>query len=436
MYSCQWGDEIVSLVQPNPDDFAVLYSDTSTVQFSTVVYDSLMTGGVDRLIVGQYNDPYLGAVTAQGFTQPELQGSITLPDDAVYDSLDVFLNYDGYYYGDTTQVMKLSVHAVTEDILLRSSYFNTSVLPYDEAPLGTLEFRPRPSLDSVKVRLSDELGLKIFDLAKNNLMRNSSDWYNVLQGITLKGDSEDNNVILGIAMPGTGAGIRLHYHVKGLEGNTVYKEVVALNYSYNKVMNDRTGTELATGTGTKRIAIPSEKTNNMSFIQEGMGVFTRVDFPYFDQLKYAKYSVANRALLKIYPVNQSVTERYNAPSNLYLYYVNKNNEFGSEQPYSPQALASLDGRTQITGTYIDNIIDNEQYYVFDVSAFISNIMFSDYKIDSGLGIFTSELVSGSYPEARMGFAKGVSRLVIGNQKMKIGSKNSKLELYYTTVKYE
>ncbi|WP_025763527.1 DUF4270 family protein [Dyadobacter tibetensis] len=435
--SCDWGDEIVSLVQPNPDDFAVLYSDTNTVKFSTVVYDSLMTGGVDRLLTGRYQDPLLGTVTAQGYTQPQLQGSIVLPEKAVYDSLDVLLEYDGYYYGDTTKTMNLSVHAVTKDIFLRSSYFNTSTLPFDAKPLGTLKFKPMPNTDSLKIRLSDELGKKIFDLAESNLMKTADDWYQVIQGITLRVSDQDQGAVIGIKLQGTNSGIRLHYHVVGNDGISKNKSVVALNASYNQISTDRKGTQLAQATGPKTSAIPSSQTNNRSFIQEGMGVFTRIDLPYLSNLKYVDYSVANRALLKIYPVQQSVTPMYNAPKRLYLYYINKNNEFFSsgEGNFVPQALTTLDGREAISGQYVENIIDNEQYYVFDVSAFVASIMFSDYKTENGLALYTSAMANGSWPEARSDYAKGVSRLVIGDQNVKVGPNNSKLELYYTTVKY-
>ena len=91
---CQWGDEITSLVQPNPDDFLVLFSDTSTVSISTVRLDSVMTGSASRMLVGSFDDPFFGKMQAATFFQTAPQGAITVPTDAVYDSLVLSLKYD------------------------------------------------------------------------------------------------------------------------------------------------------------------------------------------------------------------------------------------------------------------------------------------------------------------------------------------------------
>ena len=69
---CETGDQIESLVQPNPDEFAVLYSDTSTVSLSTVAADSITTSARDvtypnRMLVGRYVDPYFGKIQASSF---------------------------------------------------------------------------------------------------------------------------------------------------------------------------------------------------------------------------------------------------------------------------------------------------------------------------------------------------------------------------------
>jgi len=70
--SCEWGDEIESLAQPDPDDFAVLSADTVTVNLSTIGTDSLQTGATLRLLVGTYKDPYFGRVKTMSFFQPLL----------------------------------------------------------------------------------------------------------------------------------------------------------------------------------------------------------------------------------------------------------------------------------------------------------------------------------------------------------------------------
>lgn len=87
MSGCQWGDEVVALKQQNPDDFMVLFSDTSLVKLTTVALDSVQTGGASRLLVGRFMDPYLGKMHATTFFQPQFESNLGIPELAIYDSL-------------------------------------------------------------------------------------------------------------------------------------------------------------------------------------------------------------------------------------------------------------------------------------------------------------------------------------------------------------
>lgn len=393
-----------------------------------------MTGGASRLLFGQYVDPYFGKVTATPFTQPTLEGSLTVPEEAVYDSIIVSIGYDKYYYGDTTKIMNLGIHAIQSDIMARSSYFNTSTMPYDPKPLGKLRFYPRPKRDSViTVRLSDEFGNKIFDMAKGNLLTAATDWTNVLLGIAIVPGASDNGAVIGIKWPDNATAIQLHYHTVGTEGVVEGYAGIKVNAAYNQILTDRTGTQLVKLPKTKRLSIPSDETGNMSFIQAGAGLVTRIDIPTVRELKYVKYSVANKAFLKLYPVDQSVTDFLTPPAYLYIYRVNKNNEYySSASTGGPLALTDLTGSTAIRGVYDRDSLNNEPFYRFDISSYVANILLSDYQIDEGLVLINSQLGGALYPETNTDFVKSVNRLVIAGPNS--GRKSPKLELYYTTVK--
>jgi hypothetical protein len=432
---CQWGDEVKTLVQPNPDNFMVLFSDTSTVTTSTVRYDSVMTGGPGRMLIGRYSDPYFGIMHATTFIQPTLQSSLTIPDGAIYDSLVLSMRYEKtsaiykgspYSYGDTTKLMTYSAHALLEDILVKSSYYNQNTTAFDPIPLGTKTFYPRPYTDrAVVIKLSDVLGNKIFEQAKANLLTSNDQWIQILKGLMVTAKSTDNGSVVGFLTSSDSTAIQLHYHTSGVDAVT--ESVFPFNVTavYNQILGDRSKTALAELPANRRLSLPASKSGEKTFIQEGTGIMTRIDLPNIRTLKDTKYSVANRAFLRVSALKQSVTRNFTAPPAISLYLCDKNNQL-----LSP--LTDLQG-TAVRGTYITDLVNNTEYYSFDVSAYVTSLLNSDTDQNEGLLMITSALASGAYPEADLEWSKGVRRLVIGSQKSTTDP-GIKLELYYTTVK--
>jgi hypothetical protein len=433
---CQWGDEIESLVQSNPDNFQVLFSDTSTVITSTVIYDSVMTGGPSRLLLGRYVDPYLGPVKATTFIQPGLSSPLSLPDGAVYDSLVLSLHYEKssetyprrtYVQGDTTKLMTVSVHALQADMMTRNNFYNHNATGYDSVPLGKKTFYPRPySEQTLNVKLSNALGQAIFDKSKANMLSSNDDWLAILKGLAVVPQSTDNGAIVGFMTSQDSSAVNLHYHTTGSDDVVKSVHTFKLSGAYNQIIGDRSKT-LLSGLKERRIALPSAATGERTYIQEGTGILTRIDMPYLRSLKDIKYSAANSAFLRVTPLKQSVTKLLPSPPVAYLYLGNKNNDF-----LTP--LLDMKG-TAVTGRYIVDLINNTEYYLFDVSKYVTDILNSNRLENEGLLMVTSQLgkYSQLYPEAQIETSMGVRRLVFGSQK-NTADRGIKLELYYTTVK--
>jgi hypothetical protein len=434
---CQWGEEVESLIQPNPDEFVVLFSDTSAVKLSTFFTDSMMTGSTQRHLVGRFADPYLGKIQASAYFQNAPESGVTVPDLAVFDSLTLSMGYDSYSYGDTTVALNVSVHKVLKDLMEYSSIYNITKLPFEAAPIGKVKLTPRPRTNkSLKIRLSQALGEEIFQKAKDNQITSSTSWTNILQGLVVKNADTDDASIIGFRSDSTA--IRLHYHTIDVEGLKRDSVNVKLRGVYNQIIPDRTGTLLAKAPTTHRIALPSEETGNKAFIQAGPGVMTRVDFPNLRSLKYYKYSVINRAFLRLTPFQLSVTDQLRAPAQIHVFICDKNNEFITDPSTGlPLPLYDLNSTNTasprpVVGTYVNDLINNTQYYLFDVSYYVSNLMNSGLQDGTGL-VLRSSAFTGSYnfPENNSEFSKSVDRLVIGDQST--GIKNVRLELFYTVA---
>ena len=447
--SCQWGDQIESLVQTNPDDFNVTFSDTASVQLSTVVTDSVMTGGSNRMLVGRIIDPYFGKIQVATYFQPNLQSGVTIGEGAIYDSLIVSLAYDAYSYGDTTKPVNLSVHRLQEDMSLQSSIYNTYAIPFDAAPLGTKSVLPRPvsnrplsetAYKLLKIRLSDALGKEVFDKAKSNLLTSNTDWLNIVKGLVLRPSANYNASIISFQTPRVF--VQMHYHFSDIEGVRRDSTVFQSTALYNQILADRTGTPVASLGKTQRVAHPSAQTGNMSFIQAGLGTMTRIDLPTVRYMRYNKYTVANKAALRITPIRQSVTDQLRAPNALYVYRCDNNNQFYLNSNGFPLPLYNLAFQqpTPIIARFVNDLINNKQYYLVDVSSYVTELLTSESGDVGGLLLRTSQFNEGqpfqsrTFPALYTGFTETLDRLVIGDQQNQ--EPGVKLELYYTRVQTE
>ncbi|WP_031527665.1 DUF4270 family protein [Dyadobacter crusticola] len=443
MIACEpTGDEIGALVQPNPDDFTVGFSDTARVQLSTVITDSVMTRSAGRMLVGRFTDPYFGKIQAASFFQPGINNGLTMGQEAVYDSLVLSMYYDNYTYGDTTKAMNLSVHKLQSDIRDKGVYFSTNSIPFDAAPLGTVKLAPRPFTSKrLVIRLSDVLGKDIFAKAKANLIPSNTEWINLLKGLVIKGAANDEGAVVGFRSDG--ATVNLYFHTPEVDGIRRDSTVIQNTNIFNQVLSDRTGTQIANLPVTRRVSYPTSQTGNTAFIQAGTGIMTRIDLPTVRDLRFQKYIAANRAFLRITPKRLSVTNQFKAPPALYVYRVDRNNDFyvqpfGPSQIQLPVPLYSLTTASvtpvPIAALYVDDLVTNKQYYLLDISSYVTDLLTSESGDVGALVLRTSQFnpdAGSTYPAANTDFTNTFNRLVFGDQQS--DDPGVKLELYYTRI---
>ncbi|WP_026631552.1 DUF4270 family protein [Dyadobacter alkalitolerans] len=428
------GDQIEAIVQPNVDDFSVAFSDTASVSLSSVGTDSVFTGGSGRLLLGRNIDPYFGKFQATPFFQPTIQTALVVPELAVYDSLVLSLRYDNYTYGDTTIAMNIAVHKLLANMLDKNAYYNTDKTPYEATALGKVKVVPTPrSSGRLRIKLSDVLGKQIFSMSKNNQLPSNTEWIDLVKGLVLVPGSSDNGPLVGFRLFDDHTSIQLHYHLTEDDGVKRDSTIIKSGIGYNQILSDRKGTQLVKLPNTKRISLPSEQSGNMSFVQAGLGVMTRVDFPTIMDLKINPYTVVNKAFLHVTPLAGSVTNFYRAPDTLYAYLVDKNNEYFQGSTGFPEPARTLAG-TPVFGRYQVDLLNNTAFYLFDVGGYISSVLAAGGENTTGLIFRTSPFntsETAAQPTYDTEFTKSAQRLVIGNQRH---SKNSvKLQLYYTSV---
>src|SRR6187455_504158 len=143
------------------------YIDSATVNLSTIQLDEMVTSAASRMLVGTHRDERLGQITATPYFQVTPTGEVNFEDkNFLYDHLSFVLPLDHYSYYDTLLSLTLNVHRVTEDITAENGHlYNSSSFQIENISLGSITFKPRPSYDSIEVKLSDALGQEIFKKA-------------------------------------------------------------------------------------------------------------------------------------------------------------------------------------------------------------------------------------------------------------------------------
>ena len=113
--------------------------DTFRVELSTILLDSIKTSATKKILVGSYKDDIFGSVKCESYFDLAYEAFSEIEEKAVFDSSVFIIPYNGYSYGDTTSLMSLSIHMLTEKItLFEDTIFITTSFSYLPEAVGTL----------------------------------------------------------------------------------------------------------------------------------------------------------------------------------------------------------------------------------------------------------------------------------------------------------
>lgn len=367
----------------------IVLIDSFNVNMSTVLIDSVPTSGTGQILVGNYSDKYLGEISSTSFFQIDNPENLTINENSVFDSITLILNYNGISYGDTLLTQIVNVHRVIEDIEVNDDYnlYNSSSFKYDEIPIGFLSFYPKPNFyENIEIRLDDSLGVEFLNLMKNEAdeISSSEDFIDYFKGLAIVPE-ENNSCIISFKGLDSLVNIRLYTHY-------VEKERIEVSYdfslyssstSFNHISADRSGT-LIENLKTQREEKSSNETGEIAFIQGGLGLLTRVDFPGLGRmLEIDSRNILYRAelVLKPYPNAYLSSE---LPVDIVLYNTDKYNNLVSEVTDDNDEIIYADFS-------LDKIYNEYTYYKFDVTSAIMNELSDGYvDVDNGFIITLPE----------------------------------------------
>lgn len=375
--------------------FDLTLIDTISIKVSTMSFDSIVTSGTDRLLVGFHEDNDLGKVYSTTYFQliPNQLAEIS-ETSSTYLRTELVLQFDGYSYYDTLAQITLNVHKVSEEIKLNSgALYNTTAFLYETQPIGTETILPRPnSLDSTKIPVSDELGYDIFQRVQQSdeSVSSSASFLRYLRGLAVVPGYAESGPFVGFT---SNPELRIYYLDRSetpiVERFLSFTAQGRLNY--NRIQSDRDLTKLKS-LSARKVKIESFKTDRIGYMQGGTAIGMRVEFPYLkDILLENKNLIILNAILRLVPV-KTLEKNTVARPTLAAYIIDEENNIISNSINKPSLIE-------------DVYLGRDTRYEVDIASFINQqLSFQEFNQNAVLFTIDQDL-----------FQSSINRLYIGDQ---------------------
>lgn len=335
LFSLCWGCNPAADVGANffeEESFEVQLVDSLQLWSYTVQADSIPTGKLNRLLVGYSEDKLLGKVSATAYMQLGLDQSLDAldPEFDLLDSISLVLNYDNYFFGDTSLLQGIHLYQLTEELTPREDnfdFYNTDEYSYQRAPLAYQTFYPQPNrTEALEIRLPDSWGEELLLLAAEGAdeVTETAKFQDYFQGIVLHPDTTLKGAFIGFAAD---AEVRLYYRdTRTLPVNQSYVSFSMTDWNYYNQIERELGSSVLDSLQDGEDKLPASQSTNQALIQGGIGLSTRIDIPSIRRLlESSKDFLINRAILSFYPVLDRNYELGQLPSQLSTYWVDEEN---------------------------------------------------------------------------------------------------------------
>lgn len=400
--------------------------DTFSIKAGTFKLDSLVTSSTGRMLLGRLKDEYFGDLKAQTYFQVN-NSDFTISTDAVYDSIGLVLNYDSYFYGDTTQVQTYKVHRLLEyfETDEDDAFYNTSSLNYDETVLGEVSFTPRPNsaTDSIYIPLDKFLGEEIFNKIRDNEINTTDDFLQYFNGLTVIPDTLSNTHVLGFNFKSysdldDNSSMRIFYTEDNADSSEDNNQVIdffipSSDKQFNSMITNLDNTTINT-LSDNEITIASDVTDELIFAQAATGISARIEMPTIKDLNaLSSESTTLNAVLTFSPLQNSYNDLRPLKDSLAVYVVDNKNRIISQ-------LTDLDSNISYAILNQNNDEFNENtYYNIDMGGFVETVLSSEYDLDYAIMIQFED------------YNSVVDAVVIDN----LGEDNNNIKLSVTYLKY-
>ncbi len=454
-------------------DVGVLYTDTLTVDASTVLVDSIVTSNTQNLLVGRYSDPILGLVQANSYFHIVNNDTLRSAVDTAgrkkitwtkfptkIDSVRFILPYSSYQ-GDTLQAQTFKVHQLADNAVLDATktYFSSTDAPALKPTLlgqtKSIKIRPIKNknilsgtgrFDTLRIPITDPVFLSFLSKqrdAKKEDVVIGTEFRNSIRGLALTSESANNAALLGFTADF--AIMKVYYSYKysytlrnkanTADSITVKVDTTKANDLFVSIYNRATGAPLnarfnkitATRSGAfSKILKPSDavkslQSNNEVAIQESVGLALNLKFPTLAKLKERRDIAINKAELVLEPKSSP----YSVPQDLILIESTKDNRPVRTTITGEGSLLFVSSESA-SASYITKT----QNYTFNVTSSLQNVLSGRNKSN---GWIVTPTTFGTSAQGQRGVTSGKNIISSNIDRAIFNAKNIKLKVYYTYV---
>jgi len=327
------------------NNLQTIYSDTFSVFTSTVQLDSFLTNNSGTAMVGRYKDDSLGYVSASSYFQLCYTGSFIQYYTSFFDSAAMIFPYTRArtFTGDTTKLMTINGYEITQQMQLRMqpvgseklSYFNlsnglfsNSTFTHAPDPIFSGTVKILPNTDSISIRVSDSFARNWFQMARKDsahIFSNPNVFINFFRGMYVEADPSSEACVVGF----NASKIKLRFYYKTFANGTLnqtHQDFTLYNppFQFNAFKYDRSGTELSSLQPNEQIS--SRVTGDVSYVQSGSGLVTRLDFPSIKSFFANNPGITlNAAYLAVFPEAGTYPKNLLPPRQLQLFTTDNSN---------------------------------------------------------------------------------------------------------------
>ena len=392
---CNKPDEIGKEVLPEDDLINSTFTDTTTIETSTLLEDSLRADELTYELLGSYNDPLFGVTDASFYTQILLGATPNFGADTALsaDSVVLIFKYSGFY-GDTTLPQTVHVYPVTESIYYDSTYYSDRVIGYDASTDLANGYQISP-----RIKTSSTIRIPLSTTLADSLVHHAGVSSLIAKGVYIKVD------------PATGTGNGAIMYLDPLDAAsamTLYYKLDTLpktyNFSFRSAARINHFEHDAASTAFMQVGQPANA-DTVNYLQSMAGLKVKVNFPYLKNFLDSGNIAINKAELVI--TAAELPALYPVPSKVFF------------------SAYDADGKLKFVPDYGETVFGGDYYipghsYVFSITRQLQQVL--DGKVsDYGYSINV------------LGASVQANRLVIGSGKTGSSSK-MKLRLYYTRIK--
>ena len=407
------------------------FTDTLRVNSSTVLMDSIQTQSNTTFLVGSFSHPTLGTFESLAYTQIANADSLLAKKESILDSLKMHLVYKNFQ-GDTNQIQTLNVYKLKDSLSLSKDYYTNSSVAYQPTTVGSVTYRPRPilsrasngdslKLDTLRFHMSKALGSELLaKYADKSLAGGGSAFRVSFPGLAFKSSTAAKSALVGFSP----AYSRMTLHWHNPNDTTKY----ALNYyfslssammtevhaRFNQFSINRSG--VLANLVKSGNSVPAATTGQVTYVQSGSGLVTKLDFPTLLKLKGNRNIAVNKAELVLQTtddvdLNQSLNQ-------LTLLQVDANNR-PIRNSYGLGYVISEGG----SGVQTANYNSSSKSFTFNITTELQSIL-NGRKSNLGFLVTPSILASST------GYTKMISESA---RFVPLNAMKTKIRIYYSYI---